>query len=88
MRLIKFFVLFASVVFSALAFAAQVNVNTTDAKALAAAAKVSVRKMAEAIVRYRKAHGPFASLQDLKKVKGIVPRTLQENQSNLTVGSE
>ena len=88
MRFIKFFVLFASVAFSALAFAGPVNINTADAKALAAAAKGIGQKKAEAIVHYRKAHGPFAKLQDLKKVKGIGPRTLQENKSNLTVGAE
>ncbi|HDO34258.1 MAG TPA: competence protein ComEA, partial [Chromatiales bacterium] len=42
--------------------------------------------LAEAIVQYRKAHGPFASLEQLLQVKGIGPRVLERNRDRLTVG--
>lgn len=84
MRLVQSFFLLFSLFFSALVFAGPVNINTVDAKTLAAAAKGIGQKKAEAVVRYRKAHGPFSSLDDLAKVKGIGPRLIQENRSNLT----
>ena len=38
-------------------------------------------KTATAIVAYRKANGPFNSLDELIVVKGVGPRTLQKNES-------
>jgi competence protein ComEA len=46
--------------------------------------KVGV-KTAERIVAYRKAHGPFETVADLKNVKGIGDRILVLNQNRLTV---
>jgi competence protein ComEA len=47
-----------------------VNVNTADADALEALPGVGPAT-AKAIIDHRAANGPFASVEDLKKVKGI-----------------
>jgi competence protein ComEA len=88
MKLIKLVFLAITLSFSALAFAAQVNINTVDAKTLAAAANGIGPVKAKAVVQYRKAHGSFSSLQELTKVKGIGPKTVEGNKDVLTVGSD
>ncbi|MBX9705887.1 MAG: helix-hairpin-helix domain-containing protein [Gammaproteobacteria bacterium] len=59
--------------------AAAVNVNTADANALSKLKGVG-KKKAAAIVAYRKAHGNFASISDLKNVKGMSQRILDMNK--------
>jgi competence protein ComEA len=86
MRFIQSLVLATTLIFSALAFAAPVNINTASAKELAAGATGIGPVKAQRVVKYRKANGPFESLQGLKKVKGIGSKTIQANQDNLTVG--
>lgn len=68
------------------AFAAPVNVNTADAKTIAKELKGIGIKKAEAIVAYRKAHGPFHTLADLTKVKGIGAATVTENKADIRFG--
>lgn len=75
-------------VLSSTAMAAAVNVNTADAPALARAIKGVGTKKAEAIVSYRKVHGPFKSIDELSRVKGISKKTIDKNRSNLAVGGE
>ncbi len=65
--------------------AAPVDINTADAAAIAAAMKGVGLKKAEAIVAYRKAHGPFKRVEDLTLVKGIGIKTVEKNRANLTV---
>jgi competence protein ComEA len=62
-----------------------VDINKADAKALAALDGVGDVK-AQAIVAYRDQNGPFKSVDDLAKVKGIGDKTLERNRDNLTVG--
>ena len=38
---------------------------------------------AQAIVEYRKTHGPFKSFEDLTLVKGIGARTVEINRGNI-----
>jgi len=38
---------------------------------------------AEAIVKYRDTHGPFANWQDLMKVPGLDPKKLEEQKANV-----
>jgi competence protein ComEA len=67
--------------------AGQVNINTADAEALAAAMDgVGVSK-AHAIVAYRKANGPFRSVDDLTGVKGVGDKTVERNRDKVTVGN-
>jgi len=83
--------LIKSLLFSALlalsfnAAAAPVDINTADVATLAANIKGVGAKKAEAIVLYRKKHGPFKSVDDLKKIKGIGPKLIEKNRSVLLV---
>lgn len=67
------------------AWAAQVNINTADAPGLMAIKGVGEKK-AQAIVKYRKEHGPFKSVDELANVPGIGEKTVDKNRNNLTVG--
>lgn len=63
--------------------AAPVNVNTADAQTLAKNINGIGPKKAQAIVTYRKANGPFKSLNDLIKVKGIGQKLINKNKADL-----
>ena len=65
--------------------AAPVNINTADAKSLAANINGIGEKKAEAIVQYRKKHGPFKSADDLTNIKGIGPKLIEKNREVLLV---
>lgn len=70
------------------AFAAiQVDVNSADARTLAQSLSGVGLVKAEAIVAYRTQHGPFKTLDDLAKVKGIGPRILEENREAIVFGN-
>jgi len=56
-----------------------VNINTASAEEIAAALNGVGESKAEAIVAYRKQHGPFKTLADLQNVKGIGEKTLEKN---------
>ena len=68
------------------AWAAPVNINTADAPALMAAIKGVGEKKAQAIIQYRKEHGPFKSVDELANVPGIGEKTVAKNRNNLTIG--
>lgn len=68
-----------------LAFAAPVNINTADAETISAQLKGIGLAKANAIVVYRKKHGPFRSIDDLSLVKGIGERTIDRNRSDIQV---
>lgn len=72
--------------FSALASAGPVNINTASAKQIAAELKGVGEVKAQAIVDYRAAHGPFRSATELVKVKGIGKGTVKMNRSNILLG--
>lgn len=63
-----------------------VDINTASAEMLAAAIVGVGMHKAEAIVRYREEHGPFASVDDLVLVAGIGPKTLERSRDRLSVG--
>ena len=70
-----------------LAFGAtQVDINSADARTLAQSLSGVGLVKAEAIVAYRNAHGPFKTMDDLAKVKGIGPRILEENRALIVFG--
>lgn len=68
------------------AYAAPVDINTADAKALDKAMTGVGKKLAQAIVEYRAKNGPFRSVDDLTKVKGVGKSTIEKNRANLSVG--
>jgi competence protein ComEA len=61
-----------------------VNVNTADAVALQQVKGIGAAK-AKAIVDYRNANGPFASIDDLTKVPGIGAKSLEQLKPQITV---
>lgn len=85
----KMYVLLCSFVLSLLSFpalSAPVDINKADVKALSVALYGVGTKAAAAIVEYRGKHGPFKSVNELTKVKGIGPKTVERNRANMTVG--
>lgn len=62
---------------------AAVNVNTADATQLQTLKDIDATR-AQAIIDYRTQHGPFRSLEDLDKVKGIGKPTLAAIKREIT----
>ena len=67
------------------AFAGPVNINTADVKTLAKELVGVGQAKAKAIVEYREKHGAFKSADDLKRVEGIGPATVERNRANIVV---
>ena len=65
------------------AWAGPVDINKADAKTIAKELQGVGLSRAQAIVEYREKNGAFKSVDDLKKVKGIGAKTLEQNRSNL-----
>lgn len=61
--------------------ATPVNVNRADAATIAKSLDGIGPAKADAIVAWRTANGPFKSVDDLRKVKGIGAATLDRNRS-------
>ena len=66
-------------------YAGPVDINTANASILAGAIDGVGEKKAATIVAYREAHGPFNSVDELSKVKGIGAVTVDKNRNNLMV---
>lgn len=79
--------LLLSLLFALPAFAAEkVNINTADAATLDRVLVNIGASKANAIVAYRKQHGPFRSAEELAQVKGIGLRTIEKNRDRIVVG--
>ena len=70
---------------SSVVFAEPVNINTANAEELATNLNGVGPKKALAIIEYREANGPFFSPEEITKVKGIGPKTLEKNQKDIIV---
>ncbi|MEO5558306.1 MAG: helix-hairpin-helix domain-containing protein [Dokdonella sp.] len=81
----RFFLIF----FLALALptlaAAQVDINSADAKTLAETLNGIGLVKAEAIVAYRSTNGPFKTVDELAKVKGIGEKTIAANRDAIVI---
>lgn len=62
---------------------ASVDINKANKKELETLHGIGVKK-AEKIIAFRKENGCFQSIEDLSKVKGIGPKTIEKNRKNLT----
>ena len=65
---------------------AVVDINTASEAELATLNNIGEAKARE-IVAYRKANGPFASVEELAKVKGLGAATIEKNRARLTVST-
>jgi len=65
--------------------AALININTADEAQLTSLKGIGSSK-AKAITQYRRDHGPFKTVDDLKNVPGIGDKTLAALKPFLTVG--
>jgi competence protein ComEA len=82
----KILVIIASIVaFSISPVWAAVDINTATVAQLESVNGIGPKK-AEAIVEYRKKHGPFKSVDDLGKVKGLGKASIDKMRNELTVG--
>lgn len=73
------------ILFFATAALAKVNINTASVDELIALNGIGKVK-AEAIVAYRTANGPFKTVDDLTKVKGLGGKNLEKIKNDITVG--
>lgn len=76
---------FSALLSSALSLAA-VDINTASESQLESLPGIGPGK-AKAIIAERKANGPFKSVDDLGRVKGIADKTIAELRSQATVGA-
>lgn len=67
------------------AFAGPVDINTADAQTISEELDGVGLTKAQAIVEYRRKHGPFRSAEDLSLVKGIGDRTVELNRDKIEV---
>lgn len=75
-------------VLSGLAHAVPVNINTADAAALAAGITGVGLKRAEAIIDFRDSNGPFRSVDELTRVRGIGLKLVEQNRENLRIADQ
>lgn len=75
--------LLAATLFAPVALAGPVDVNSADASTLAKELDGIGLAKAQAIVEYRKEHGPFKGPEDLARVKGVGAKTVERNRDNL-----
>jgi competence protein ComEA len=62
-----------------------VNINSADAEALAQNLVGVGKSRAAEIVRYRDAHGPFYSVDDLQEVRGVGKSIVDKNRDRITL---
>jgi len=80
--------LVASMLCSALAFAAPVNINTANSETIAKSLNGIGPGKAAAIVQYRTEKGPFKSVEELKLVKGIGQKILEKVKTDILLASK
>jgi competence protein ComEA len=87
-RMMVLFVALAMVmVFSAPSWAGdsgKINLNKATTAELSQLKGIGM-KYAERIVEFRDKNGPFKKVEDLLKVQGIGPKTLEKNKDRITV---
>ena len=62
----------------------KININTASADELMNLKGIGEKK-AKTIIEFRKNNGPFKQPEDLIKVPGIGPKTLEANKNRITV---
>ncbi len=85
MKNLSFILISFFLALSFMAVADPVDINSADVQSLAINIKGVGAKKAAEIVRYRKQHGPFKSIEELENIKGIGARLIENNRANLLV---
>ncbi|VAW93639.1 hypothetical protein MNBD_GAMMA22-809 [hydrothermal vent metagenome] len=67
------------------AYADSVDINKADAVTISKNLKGIGLKKAKMIVEFRVANGPFRSIEDITKVKGVGSKILELNKSEIIV---
>lgn len=62
----------------------KVNINTATAQQLCTLSGIG-QSRADAIIAYREEHGPFQTIEDIKKVSGIKDKVFEQIKDNITV---
>jgi competence protein ComEA len=62
----------------------KIDINKASSEELVQLPRIG-QKMAERIVQYRQEHGPFKTVEDLKGVKGIGDKVLEQLRPSITV---
>jgi len=88
MKALKTIALVLALTFAGASFAAEVDINTMDAETIAANLKGIGIKKAQAIVTYREANGPFTSIDELAKVRGIGAKTIAKIRDNIQISTD
>lgn len=81
----RFFLIFLLALALPTLAAAQVDINSADAKTLAETLNGVGLVKAEAIVAYRATNGPFRTVEELAKVKGIGAKTIAANRNAIVI---
>lgn len=63
----------------------KININTASAQQLSDGLKGIGTTLSGRIVDYREKHGPFRSIDDIKKVSGIGDKTFESIRNSITV---
>lgn len=71
---------------ASLALAEPLDINAATAEQIADILDGVGKAKAEAIVQDREKNGKFKSVDDIGRVKGIGPATIEKNRAKLTVG--
>jgi len=80
------FASFAALLLSGVALAGPVDINRADAATLAKELVGIGPARAQAIVDYREKNGPYKSIDDLSKVKGVGAKAIEQNRANIRLG--
>lgn len=86
MRKITLFIITLCMGLFTFGYAAPININTANATEIAVNLSNIGPAKADAIIDYREKHGPFESIYDLLKVKGIGEKTVELNRENILIG--
>ena len=62
-----------------------IDINSADAKTIAAAIDGVGEKRAQAIVAYRESNGPFVTIDDVVKDRGVGQKTVDASRAKLQV---
>ncbi|MEP7312631.1 MAG: ComEA family DNA-binding protein [Pseudomonadota bacterium] len=84
-RLLGFCIVSSLLMPAAPLLSAPVNINTADAATIARELKGIGLKRAQSIVDYRAKNGPFKSADELRLVKGIGAKVIQNNRAEIRV---